>query len=114
MATGRTQIMWCVQVTGEISRPEVAHNATPRKGEQRKCTYLASATPRTPRTPARVHCSPGERGQEALIGGGEQALQAQRPAHSLVVEQVTGPVHGRRGRGNRECDGFGRGDRSEA
>ena len=59
-ATGRTQIIWWVQVTGEISRPEVAHNATPRKGDQRKWTYVASATPRTPKTPARVHCSPGE------------------------------------------------------
>jgi len=58
--TGMTHTIWCVQVTGEISRPVIAHNTPPRKDDQREWTEAARTTPRTPRTPATVQSSPEE------------------------------------------------------
>jgi hypothetical protein len=59
-ATGMTHTIWCVQVTGEISRPVAEHSAAPKKADQCLCTYDASSTPSTPKTPATVHSNAEE------------------------------------------------------
>jgi hypothetical protein len=60
MTTGMTHTIWCVQVTGEISRPVTEQSAAPKKDDQRLCTYDASSTPSTPTTAATVHSNPEE------------------------------------------------------
>jgi hypothetical protein len=57
---------------------------------------------------------PGERSKEALIGGCEQPLKSEISAHSLVVEQVVGPIPLRRTGRDDKCDGFGRHESPDA
>lgn len=57
---------------------------------------------------------PGERSQEALIGGCEQPLKPEISAHSPVVEQVVGPIRLRRTGRDDKRDGFRRHERSGA
>jgi hypothetical protein len=57
---------------------------------------------------------PGERSKEALVGGREQPLKSEISAHSLVVEQVVGPIRLRRAGRDDKCDGFRRHEGSDA